>query len=235
MLFRITYFVGSDGIRRGDRKTMANNKLVRKGARERGRPRASISVWERRYKINVSIALDHHKSFTRPTVQSRGSVQINSFPRSKLAAHSAMANRISTGCKVVLLLCIFGGAYGGVVDNTVYTERTERISSSSELISSILNNCYDMSCLKGNVLSYLNSYLGFADSTARSADSVDEQIFDRVARALQTNDFKFQLPETFFRKSEISFNAERGFDVKVSEEAAVEGMCFVIVRVNFST
>lgn len=133
---------------------------------------------------------------------------------------------VSHGCKVVLLVCLMHTAYAGVVDNTVYSERTERISSGNELISTILNNCYDMSCLKGNVLNYLNTFLGIdGQVAARSAQNVDEQIFDRVARVLNTNEFKFELPETFFRKSVVSFNGERGFDVKVSQEAAVEGMC----------
>lgn len=129
---------------------------------------------------------------------------------------------VSNGCKIILFLCIMQSAYGGVVDNSVYSERT-RINSGNELITAILNNCYDMNCLKGNVLNYLNTFLGINGQEARSVQNVDEQIFDRVARVLQKNEFKVQLPETFFRKSEISFNAERGFDVKVSEEAVVEG------------
>lgn len=139
---------------------------------------------------------------------------------------------LSNGCKIVLFLCILSGTYAGVVDNTVYTERNDRISSSTELISNILNNCYDMNCLKGNVLSYLNTYLGVTESVARSAQNVDEQIFDRVARYLKTNEFKYQLPETFFHKSEISFNAEHGFDVKVSEDAAIEGESNIKKKTN---
>lgn len=135
-----------------------------------------------------------------------------------------MKQSVSHGCKLVLLVCLMHSAIAGVVDNTVYTERAERISSGNELISSILNNCYDMDCLKGNVLNYLNSFLGNAgEPEARSAQSVDEQIFNRVARLLKTNEFKFELPETFFRKSIVTFNGERGFDVKVSEEAVSEG------------
>lgn len=131
---------------------------------------------------------------------------------------------VSNGCKVVLLLCIVQSALAGVVDNTVNTERP-RISSSNELISTILNNCYDMNCLKSNVLNYLNTYLNVNDRDARSMHDVDEQIYDRVARILKTKEFRMQLPETFFRKSEITFQGGRGFDVKVSEDAAVEGIC----------
>lgn len=129
---------------------------------------------------------------------------------------------VSNICKIAALLCIVQSAIAGVVDNSVYTERT-RINSGNELISTILNNCYDMNCLKGNVLSYLNSYLGVDERSARSMESVDEQIYDRIAKILKSDEFRFELPETFFRKSEISFRADRGFDVKVSEEAVTEG------------
>lgn len=134
-----------------------------------------------------------------------------------------MKQNIGNGCKVILLVCLVHSAVAGVVDNTIYQERNERISSSNDLIATILNNCYDMNCLKGNVLNYLNTFLGADSGAARSAQSVDEQILDRVARILKSNEFKFQLPETFFRRSEVSFNAQRGFDVRVSEEAVVEG------------
>lgn len=129
---------------------------------------------------------------------------------------------VSNICKIAALLCIVQSAIAGVMDNTVYTERA-RIHSGNELVSTILNNCLDMNCLKSNVLNYLNTYLGIDEQSGRSLESVDELIFDRVGKVLKTQEFHFQLPETFFHKSEISFNAERGFDVKVSEEAVQEG------------
>lgn len=129
---------------------------------------------------------------------------------------------VSNICKIAALLCIVQSTIAGVVDNSVYTERA-RIHSGNELVSTILNNCLDMNCLKTNVLNYLNTYLGIDEQSGRSLESVDEQIFDRVGKILKTQELHFQLPETFFRKSEISFSAERGFDVKVSEEAVQEG------------
>lgn len=134
-----------------------------------------------------------------------------------------MNKSVSNICKIAALLCIVQSAIAGVVDNSVYVERA-RINSGNELVSTILNNCYNMDCLKSNVLTYFNTILGVEDrSAARSMESVDEQIFDRVAKYLKTNELHFELPETFFRKSEITFRADRGFDVKVSEEAATEG------------
>lgn len=128
---------------------------------------------------------------------------------------------VSNICKIAALLCIVQSAIAGVVDNSVYTER---ISSGDELVSKILTNCYDMDCLRGNVLSYLNSFLGVDEQrSARSLESIDEQIFDRVAKVLKTKEFRFELPETFFHKSEITFSGDRGFDVKVSEDAVSEG------------
>lgn len=142
-----------------------------------------------------------------------------------------MNKSVSNICKIAALLCIVQSAVAGVVDNSVYVERA-RINSGNELVSTILNNCYNMDCLKSNVLTYFNTILGVEDrSAARSVQSVDEQIFDRVAKYLKTNELHFELPETFFRKSEITFRADRGFDVKVSEEAATEGtrplFCFL--------
>jgi len=133
-----------------------------------------------------------------------------------------MNKSVSNICKIAALLCIVQSAIAGVVDNSVYVERATRINSGNELVSTILNNCYNMDCLKTNVLTYFNTILGVEDRSARSMESVDEQIFDRVAKYLKTNELHFELPETFFRKSEITFRADRGFDVKVSEEAATE-------------
>lgn len=139
---------------------------------------------------------------------------------------------VSNICKIAALLCIVQSAIAGVVDNSVYTERA-RIHSGNELVSTILNNCLDMNCLKSNVLNYLNTYLGIDEQSGRSLESVDEQIFERVGKVLKTQEFHFQLPETFFHKSEISFNAERGFDVKVSEEAVNEGNCYDFIFPSF--
>lgn len=129
---------------------------------------------------------------------------------------------VSNIYKIVALLCIVHSALAGVVDNSVYTEHA-RINSGSELVSTILDTCYDMKCLRTNVLKYLNSFLGVDERSARSMGSLDEQIYDRVARILKTNEFEYELPETFFQKSQITFRADRGFDIKVSEDAVSEG------------
>lgn len=127
-------------------------------------------------------------------------------------------------CMVAVVLCIAQSALAGVVDNSVYPD-SGRINSGTELVSTILNNCYDMNCLKTNVLKYLNTFLGIAEQrSGRSMESADDEIFDRVGKILRTNEFSYELPETFFHKSLITYRADRGFDVKVSEEAADEGI-----------
>lgn len=130
---------------------------------------------------------------------------------------------IASMCKVAIVLCIAQNTLAGVVDNSVYPD-SARINSGSELVSTILNNCYDMNCLKTNVLKYLNAFLGIReDRSARSMESVDEEIFNRVGKIFRSNELTYELPETFFHKSLITYRADRGFDVKVSDEAANEG------------
>lgn len=131
---------------------------------------------------------------------------------------------VSNGLKIVVLVCTVQLISASVVDNSVYSEG-KRINSGDELISTILKNCYDMNCLKGSVLNYLNTFLNVNTEKefGRSMKDVDEQIFERVGKILQTNEFRFKLPETFFHKSEVTFRADRGFDVVVSKEAEAEG------------
>lgn len=134
-----------------------------------------------------------------------------------------LSKSVANICKVAIVLCIAQSAMAGVVDNSVYPD-SARINSGSELVSAILNNCYDMNCLKTNVLKYLNTFLGINEHrSARSMESVDEDIFNRIAKIIRSNEFTYELPETFFHKSLITYREDRGFDVKVSEDAANEG------------
>lgn len=132
------------------------------------------------------------------------------------------SNSVAYGLLVVL--CVSSLACGSTVDNSVYSE-TPRINNGDELVSSILNNCFDMDCLKGNVLSYLNTMVNERPESGRSLNTadVDEAIFNRIGKVLNTYEFKFPLPETFFHKSQITYRADRGLDVEVSKDAAVEG------------
>lgn len=122
----------------------------------------------------------------------------------------------------VLLVLGVSGAWCSPVDNSVYESRG--IHTGDELVSTVLTNCLDMSCVKSNVLTYLNTLLNVNQETeARSTKDVDEEIFNRVGKLINTYEFRYQLPETFFQKSEITFNGERGFNVEASKEAVVEG------------
>lgn len=127
----------------------------------------------------------------------------------------------------MVVVCLSSIACASTVDNSVYSE-TPRINSGDELVSTILNNCYDFDCLKGNVLSYLNTLVNERPEAGRSLNTadVDEAIFNRVARIMNTHEFRVPLPETFFHKSEITYRADRGIDVEISKEASVEGKQF---------
>lgn len=193
------------------------------------------AAWEQQYKTNGQSNGRHHslviQSTDRIVVFWNWVCYFAEVEEIKMTSQS-----VSNICKIAALLCIVQAAYAGVVDNSVFAERGH-INSGNELVSTILNNCYNMDCLKTNVLSYLNTILGVEDLSARSLGSVDDQIFDRVAKYLKTNEIRVELPETFFRKSEITFRADRGFDVKVSEEAATEGtidcICSALKRMSF--
>lgn len=125
---------------------------------------------------------------------------------------------------MIVVVCLSSYVCASTVDNSVFTE-TPRINSGDEMVSSILNNCYDLDCLKGTVLSYLNTLVNERSDAGRSLNTadVDEAIYNRVGRILNTYEFRMPLPETFFHKSEITYRADRGIDVEVSKEAANEG------------
>lgn len=126
--------------------------------------------------------------------------------------------------KIVFLtfgLIVSGAFAASISDNTI--TGTPRIDSSDALITSIVNDCLTsntMSCLKGKVLTYLDSILGLREEEARSFDetNVDKVIFDRVARVMATNEFKVQLPETVFGSTVVSYRADRGLDFELPRE-----------------
>ena len=98
------------------------------------------------------------------------------------------------------LLCVTV-AHGASIDTNLVYE-TARIDSSEELVSSIISNCFDgetMTCLKGKVLTYLDTVLNLREESARSfaSKNVDEVIYDRVARVLATNELKMKLLQQF--------------------------------------
>ncbi|CAO1435588.1 unnamed protein product [Diamesa serratosioi] len=126
---------------------------------------------------------------------------------------------------IVLVACI-AAAQSAVIYNSV-TE-TPRIHSSEQLLSSIINNCLDgetMSCLKSNVLTYLDTKLGLQEENARAFDekNVDKVIFDRVSRVLASNEFKVELPKLVFGNTIVSYRADRGIDFEMNDKPEARG------------
>lgn len=112
-------------------------------------------------------------------------------------------------------------ANGAAISNEV-TE-TPRIHTSEELISSIINDCFEingMSCLKGKVLTYLDTVLGLKAEQARAFDenNVDKVIYDRVSRVLATNEIRVELPKMIFGDFAVTYRADQGVDFDMSEE-----------------
>lgn len=105
-----------------------------------------------------------------------------------------------------------------IQDNEI---ETSRLRTSDDLLNSVISDCFDsespISCLKVKVLSFLDTKLGVSSESARAFDdnNIDKVIFDRVGRILNENEFKFQLPEFIFQSAEVSYRADRGFDVDI--------------------
>lgn len=100
---------------------------------------------------------------------------------------------------------------------------TPRIHTSEQLVSAIINDCFElngMSCLKGKVLTYLDTVLGLQAEQARAfdANNVDKVIYDRVSRILATNEIRVELPEMIFGDVAVTYRADRGIDFDMSEE-----------------
>ncbi|XP_005176903.1 uncharacterized protein LOC101891857 [Musca domestica] len=130
---------------------------------------------------------------------------------------------LAVGC---LLLAVAAPLNAAVVDNAV---AEPRIDSSEELISSIVDNCFNsnaLRCLNEKVLTYLDTVAGVdEDVTGRALndDVVDSVIADRVGRILKNNEIRVQLPETVFANSVVTYRADRGFDLEIPESTDARG------------
>lgn len=106
---------------------------------------------------------------------------------------------------------------------------TPRLKTSDELLDSVISECFEaestMSCLKVKVLSYLDTNLGISGESARALEenNIDKVIFDRVGRIVNSHEFRFQLPEFLFQSAEVSYRADRGFDVEIPEDTEANG------------
>ncbi|XP_055853216.1 uncharacterized protein LOC129916970 [Episyrphus balteatus] len=137
-----------------------------------------------------------------------------------------MAFRVSylifIGCVMVTLV------NAAAIDNSVYSVEP-RIRSSEELISNIVSDCFHadaMHCMKERVLIFLNSMAGVDEEQGRSfsEDNIEKVIVDRVGRILNTNEFRLQLPQTFFQSSVMTYRADRGFDLELPTEGEARGL-----------
>lgn len=125
----------------------------------------------------------------------------------------------------LVLGCALVASAASIYDMNSVVQETPRINSGDALISSIMGDCFSadatMPCLKGKVLTYLDSKLGLQSEEGRAfaAENVDKVIFDRVGRILASNKFTVQLPETVFASTKITMNGRRGLDIEIPEEA----------------
>lgn len=121
----------------------------------------------------------------------------------------------------LLTLAIFiATAHGAAISNEV-TE-TPRIHNSEQLLSAIVTDCFEvngMSCMKGKVLTYLDTVLGLRAEQARAFNdnNVDKVIYDRVARILATNEVRVELPKAIFGDVAMTYRADSGLDFDMSE------------------
>jgi hypothetical protein len=125
-----------------------------------------------------------------------------------------------------LALGLFIATVQGAAISSQVTE-TPRIHNSEQLLSTIVNDCFEingMSCLKGKVLTYLDTVLGLRSEQARAfnENNVDKVIYDRVGRILATNEIRVGLPQAIFGDAAVVYRADRGLDFEVSENEGKE-------------
>ncbi|CAH0401666.1 unnamed protein product [Chilo suppressalis] len=119
-------------------------------------------------------------------------------------------------CLAVILVSVALANGYSIKDNEV---ETARLYTSDDLLDSVISDCFgadsSTSCLKVKVLSFLDTKLGVTAESARALEekNIDKVIFERVGRILNENEFRFQLPEFLFQSAEVSYRADRGFDV----------------------
>lgn len=124
---------------------------------------------------------------------------------------------------VLVLSCALVASAASIYDSNSVLE-TPRLNSGDELLSAVMGDCLGadaaMYCLKGKVLTYLDSKLGLQSEQGRAfaPENVDKAIFERVGRVLATNQFSVQLPETVFGSTKVTMNGRRGFDMEIPEE-----------------
>jgi hypothetical protein len=115
---------------------------------------------------------------------------------------------------------------------------TARIHNSEQLLTAIISDCFEvngMSCLKGKVLTYLDTVLGLQAEQARAfnENNVDKVIYDRVARILATNEVRVDMPKAIFGDVTATYRADRGLDFEMSEtKEGLDSSNFVVFVFN---
>ncbi|XP_075210127.1 DUF1676 domain-containing protein Osi20 [Lycorma delicatula] len=114
------------------------------------------------------------------------------------------------------------------------------IETSEELISSVVLECFDGDesfnrCVRLKVVEYLGNVSGEKRSLDLygSDQKLDNMIFDRVQRFIQTHQFTLQLPEFFFQKAALIFKPSRSisdFEVKFPENPVGEDRALTSAR-----
>jgi hypothetical protein len=117
----------------------------------------------------------------------------------------------------LFIACVHSAAISNEVTET------PRIHTSEQLISAIVSDCFEingMSCLKGKVLTYLDTVLGLRAEEARAFDdsNVDKVIYDRVSRVLAANEVRVAMPKAIFGDVVVTYRADRGVDFDMSEQ-----------------
>lgn len=128
--------------------------------------------------------------------------------------------------KLVVLLYLTVG-----LTKALSHDDNKRIRDSEELLSVIINKCFEfntMKCLKMQVLNYLDTVSEIDTEEGRSFNEggLDKQIYERVGKLLISNEFTFKLPGEI----NLSFNTADGFDIKVPTNEGnfhVKKMCFM--------
>uniref|UniRef100_A0A336LRU1 CSON002376 protein n=1 Tax=Culicoides sonorensis TaxID=179676 RepID=A0A336LRU1_CULSO len=105
---------------------------------------------------------------------------------------------------------------------TAASINNKKIENNEELVSTIFTQCVGpsnmMVCLKEKVRTYLDSILSLSEIESRqfSSNNIDEDIFNRVTRIINTNEFKLKLPETFFEGINVKYSPDSGLDLETS-------------------
>jgi hypothetical protein len=77
-----------------------------------------------------------------------------------------------------------------------------------------------MTCVKEELLEYLNTLSGVRAAESRSFENLDEQIFNRVSKILRENDFRMKIGSV-----DASYTQANGFDVHYDESKEGKFLC----------